>query len=86
MALPAHPHRRHPARGQVLGEGPNDFQINKTAASAGITADATGQGWRLELRSAGTPVVLDRAALLALPLHTARLPIACVEGWSTTDQ
>jgi len=25
---------------------------------------------------------LDRAQLLALPAHDARLPIACVEGWS----
>ena len=23
--------------------------------------------------------------LLAMPQHTARLPIACVEGWSTTE-
>ncbi|HEX2214980.1 MAG TPA: molybdopterin-dependent oxidoreductase, partial [Mycobacterium sp.] len=30
-------------------------------------------------------VVLDRAALTAMPQHTARLPIACVEGWSTTE-
>ncbi|GAA3223854.1 molybdopterin-dependent oxidoreductase [Pseudonocardia petroleophila] len=73
-------------RGQVLGDGPNDFQINKTAASAGITAAATGPAWRLELRGPGAPVLLDRAELLALPQHDAQLPIACVEGWSTTDQ
>ena len=30
-------------------------------------------------------VVLDRAALAAMPQHTARLPIACVEGWSTVQ-
>jgi DMSO/TMAO reductase YedYZ molybdopterin-dependent catalytic subunit len=27
-------------------------------------------------------VVLDHAMLAAMPQHTARLPIACVEGWS----
>lgn len=30
-------------------------------------------------------MVLDRAALTAMPQHTAHLPIACVEGWSTTE-
>ena len=30
-------------------------------------------------------MILDRAALAAMPQHTARLPIACVEGWSTTE-
>jgi DMSO/TMAO reductase YedYZ molybdopterin-dependent catalytic subunit len=28
-------------------------------------------------------MTLSRAELAALPQHTARLPIACVEGWST---
>jgi DMSO/TMAO reductase YedYZ molybdopterin-dependent catalytic subunit len=30
--------------------------------------------------------MLRRADLLALEQHTASLPIACVEGWSTDDQ
>ena len=29
-----------------------------------------------------TPLSFDHAQLLALPAHGARLPIACVEGWS----
>ncbi|MGH3967584.1 MAG: molybdopterin-dependent oxidoreductase [Mycobacterium sp.] len=61
-----------------------DFQVNKTAAAAGIDPRTTGDQWRVTLRGAA-PVVLDRAALLAMPQHTARLPIACVEGWSTTQ-
>jgi len=73
-------------RGQDSGDGPNGFQVNKTAASAGITADMTGAGWRLELRGAAGPVVLDRSGLQRLPQHSARLPIACVEGWSTDNQ
>jgi DMSO/TMAO reductase YedYZ molybdopterin-dependent catalytic subunit len=69
---------------------PDDFQVNQTAASSGISQSQTGAAWRLTLvgdRSAGQPpVVLRRSDLLRLPLHTASLPIACVEGWSTDDQ
>ncbi|KUI27722.1 hypothetical protein AU196_21295 [Mycobacterium sp. IS-1742] len=72
-------------RGRSYGDGPNDFQVNRTARAAGITTAATGEGWRLTVRGGPQPVVLDRAALAALPQHTARLPIACVEGWSTTQ-
>ena len=32
------------------------------------------------------PVTLTRPMLLAMEQHTADLPIACVEGWSTTQQ
>ncbi|QXG75953.1 molybdopterin-dependent oxidoreductase [Modestobacter sp. L9-4] len=73
-------------RNRDPGTGPNGFQVNRTAAAAGIDAQAAGAGWQLELRGAGAPVVLTRADLLALPQHTAGLPIACVEGWSTGDQ
>ena len=60
-----------------------DFQVNKTASDAGIgPVDAS---WRLDLKGAGS-TSLSRAQLLALPQHTARLPIACVEGWSTGVQ
>jgi len=73
-------------RGRSYGNGPNDFQVNRTARAAGIAPAATGAAWRLTLRGGTQPVVLDRAALAALPQHTARLPIACVEGWSTTQE
>lgn len=69
-------------RGQVLGDGPNDFQVNKTAAYYGITREMAGPEWQLELRGERT-VSLSRADLLAMPQHSAGLPIACVEGWST---
>ncbi|SEH48995.1 Oxidoreductase molybdopterin binding domain-containing protein [Mycolicibacterium rutilum] len=72
-------------RGRTLGDGPNDFQVNRTAAAARITPDLTGDRWRLTLTGGSSPVVLDRAALTAMPQHTAHLPIACVEGWSTTE-
>jgi DMSO/TMAO reductase YedYZ molybdopterin-dependent catalytic subunit len=71
--------------GRVYGPGPNDFQINKTAAGLGVTAADTGDAWRLTL-AGSRPVVLTRAELLAMPLHTYALPIACVEGWSTEQE
>lgn len=70
-------------RGRKPGRGPTGFPINRTAAAAGITAGDTGPGWRLRIRGDGPEVVLDRSQLLAMSQHTARLPIACVEGWST---
>ena len=76
--------------GQDLGGGPNDFQVNQTAAQVGIRATETGPSWRLTLSQAGqagpAPVRLSRAELLTLDQHTAHLPIACVEGWSTDNQ
>jgi DMSO/TMAO reductase YedYZ molybdopterin-dependent catalytic subunit len=70
--------------------GPDDFQVNQTAASAGITESETGTAWQLTLggeTGAGTaPVVLNRAGLLRMEQYTASLPIACVEGWSTDNQ
>ncbi len=72
-------------RGRTYGDGPNGFPVNRTAAAAGVTASAGSGDWRLALTGGPQPVVLDRAALLRLPQHTARLPIACVEGWSTTQ-
>jgi DMSO/TMAO reductase YedYZ molybdopterin-dependent catalytic subunit len=72
------------ARGQSYGSGPTDFQVNRTARTAGITPEGTGGTWRLVLRGT-TEMSLDRTQLLAMPQHTARLPIACVEGWSTVQ-
>jgi DMSO/TMAO reductase YedYZ molybdopterin-dependent catalytic subunit len=72
-------------RGRDHGNGPNDFQINRAAFAAGIAPEATGDSWRLTLNGGQAPVVLDRRALEAMPQHTAQLPIACVEGWSTTE-
>src|SRR5574340_754982 len=65
--------------------GPDDFQINRTAAAAAIAPADTGVGWRLTVHGGPREVVLDRPMLLAMPQHTARLPIACVEGWATTQ-
>ena len=72
-------------RGRSYGDGPNDFQINRTARAAGISADDVDDAWALELTGGGTPVTFSRNDLLAMPQHTAELPIACVEGWSTVQ-
>jgi DMSO/TMAO reductase YedYZ molybdopterin-dependent catalytic subunit len=74
-------------RGRHPGQTPPDFPVNKTAAAAGI--GPLDHRWRLELTTTASPSptkTLSRDALLALPQHTARLPIACVEGWSTGVQ
>ena len=76
--------------GQDVSGGPGDFQVNQTAASVGIKESETGAAWRLTLmtdsQAGRPPVVLPRANLLRMEQHTASLPIACVEGWSTDDQ
>jgi DMSO/TMAO reductase YedYZ molybdopterin-dependent catalytic subunit len=59
------------------------FPVNKTARAAGITPELVA-GWRLQV-DGPRPLSLTRAQLQALPQRTATLPIACVEGWSTTQ-
>ncbi len=66
------------------GVGANQFPVNTTAAYAGITPAQIGPTWRLELMGAQR-VLLSREQLLAMPLTTAYLPIACTEGWSTVQ-
>ncbi|WP_181781617.1 molybdopterin-dependent oxidoreductase [Pseudonocardia pini] len=58
---------------------PGDFPVNRTFAASGVSEQAIGAEWRLDLGG----VRLTRAELAALPQHTADLPISCVEGWST---
>ncbi|MCX5087528.1 molybdopterin-dependent oxidoreductase [Streptomyces sp. NBC_00365] len=76
-----------PHGGPEPGSGPGGFQINKTAAVVGIDMrETTGEVWRLVVEGRGRTVRLSRDELLKLPLRSAALPIACVEGWSTSDQ
>lgn len=71
------------ARGQSYGDGPNDFQVNKTAEAAGVRADSVAPDWRLELAGGDRGLELSRSELLAMEQRTERLPIACVEGWTS---
>ncbi|MGP3769991.1 molybdopterin-dependent oxidoreductase [Streptomyces sp. SDT5-1] len=76
-----------PHGGADPGAGPNGFQINKTAAYAGIDrAETADDAWRLVVVGRSGTVRLSRAELARMPLYSAALPIACVEGWSTSDQ
>ncbi len=72
-------------RGQSYGDGPTDFQINKTAKAATIDPAKTGPSWRLTLAGGGGEIELSRPELLAMELHAEHLPIACVEGWTTWE-
>ena len=74
-------------RGRGRGDGPNAFPVNKTFASVNIEEKAVGTRWRLVLRAGEEPRErLSRDELLQLEQVTATLPIACVEGWSTTQE
>ena len=70
-----------PRREDVAG----DFPINKRAAAAGVTEQMTGADYRLVLALGDAEVSLSRDELLALPQRTAKLPLACVEGWTSTQ-
>jgi DMSO/TMAO reductase YedYZ molybdopterin-dependent catalytic subunit len=75
-------------RTQSYGRGPNAFQVNRTAAAAGIRPSDTGDSWSLHLvaQSTGREISLSRSELMQMDLVTADLPIACVEGWSILER
>lgn len=64
--------------------GPLGFPVNKTWVRTGLKRAAVGRDWRLAV-AGRREMTLTRTQLLALPQHTYELPIACVEGWSTTQ-
>ncbi|MBS4102165.1 molybdopterin-dependent oxidoreductase [Tsukamurella paurometabola] len=63
------------------GSGPQGMPVNRTAAAAGVATSAHSGDYRLVL-AGPTPVELTLEQLRAMPQHTARLPLACVEGWT----
>ncbi|RZT83519.1 DMSO/TMAO reductase YedYZ molybdopterin-dependent catalytic subunit [Pseudonocardia sediminis] len=79
------PRGRTTAPDSTEAGGPNDFPVNRTFVASGIAAAAITDGWALTLNGGPSPVRLERADLAAMPQHTAELPIACVEGWSSTQ-
>jgi DMSO/TMAO reductase YedYZ molybdopterin-dependent catalytic subunit len=67
------------------GVGPQGFPVNKSAAAAGVTDLARDPTFRLVIEGAVDPrLELSLDDLRALPQREARLPIACVEGWSAS--
>ncbi len=74
-------------RGRSEGNGPNGFQVNRTLGSVGIPREKLVRDWLLTLSVGGDMrVELTRDQLLQMRQTTASLPIACVEGWSTTQR
>ncbi|MEV4688621.1 molybdopterin-dependent oxidoreductase [Microbacterium sp. LWH3-1.2] len=69
---------------RVKGDGPQGVPINRTAKQAGVAGLAADPGWRLRVTSARDAIELSREDLERMPQAEAVLPIACVEGWSTT--
>ncbi|MFE6738491.1 molybdopterin-dependent oxidoreductase [Streptomyces tubercidicus] len=67
---------RHP------DHGPQALPVNRTAAAAGVT-HLSAENYRLVV-SGPRPYTLTLDDLRALPQHEVELPIACVEGWSTS--
>ncbi|MFJ9518050.1 molybdopterin-dependent oxidoreductase [Kitasatospora sp. NPDC101801] len=63
--------------------GPQGLPVNRTAAQAGTTT--VPADWQLTV-DGPVPLRLTLADLRAMPEHTARLPIACVEGWSAAAE
>ncbi len=72
-------------RAEQPGSGPNAFQVNKTAMGAGIKPKMTGADYRLTVGLGNRTQAFSREDLLGMPQRTETLPIACVEGWSTTQ-
>ncbi|MGO4255027.1 molybdopterin-dependent oxidoreductase [Marmoricola sp. RAF53] len=66
------------------GAGPGGIPINKSARAADVVAGALDADFRLVLTGPTGTASFSREDLLALPQHTATLPIACVEGWSAS--
>jgi DMSO/TMAO reductase YedYZ molybdopterin-dependent catalytic subunit len=69
---------------RVKGAGPQSLPVNRTASQAGVTRAVLSPDWRLRVSGPSRTLDFSRAQLSALPQASARLPIACVEGWSTT--
>lgn len=67
--------------------GPQGFPVNRTAASVGLES-VDPASYRLVIDGAGVPrpVTLTYDDLLAMSSRSATLPIACVEGWSTSQR
>lgn len=66
------------------GVGPQGVPVNRSAYAAGVSlAAADDPAWRLQVTGrVQRELSLSLEELQALPSHSARLPIACVEGWS----
>ena len=67
---------------RIPGYGQQDLPVNQTAVGAGVTETAVDPGYRLVVEGPNR-LELTLADLQAFPQRSERLPIACVEGWSS---
>lgn len=67
--------------------GPQGFPVNRTAEDVGLT-DVDLDAYRLTVDGPGVARSLELTYddLRAMDQHEAELPIACVEGWSTSQR
>ncbi len=67
--------------------GPQGFPVNRTARSVALE-EVDLDAYRLVIDGPAVrrQLSLTYADLLAAPQHTASLPIACVEGWSSSQR
>jgi len=66
-----------------IGTGPQGVPINRTADAAGIPDESIGPDYQLTVVSESTTGTWSLDELRAMPQRSVRLPITCVEGWST---
>jgi hypothetical protein len=64
--------------------GPQGLPVNVAAVAAGVRNAAADPAWRLEVVGPSGTVKLSLDDLAAMKQTTATLPIACVEGWSSS--
>ncbi|WP_375388686.1 molybdopterin-dependent oxidoreductase [uncultured Amnibacterium sp.] len=69
-----------------VGRGPQNLPVNKTARAAGVLERAKSPDWSLTVSGAQAQRTLTLADLRGMPQTTVVLPIACVEGWSTSAE
>jgi DMSO/TMAO reductase YedYZ molybdopterin-dependent catalytic subunit len=66
--------------------GTQGFPVNKTAVEAGVVDAISLDDYRLTVvLGNGDQAQFTLEQLRALPVHSATLPIACVEGWSANS-
>ena len=62
--------------------GPQGVPVNRSAVAADVVSAARDPAYLLVVSGPAGERALSLAELAALPQHTVRLPITCVEGWS----
>jgi DMSO/TMAO reductase YedYZ molybdopterin-dependent catalytic subunit len=67
--------------------GPQGFPVNRTARTAGVVESSQSPDYQLTVTGrVREDLAFDLEQLRAMPQHSAVLPIACVEGWSSTQR